>query len=92
MQTNLHINKKFEILKNKKEKIAFKTSPRKQINNLDSLPHYDRSLVDYEKYHQYIGIIFLNFKTSLFCHKILIELTIIPSIFFVNKYNMIFIM
>ena len=55
MQTNLHINKKFEILKNKKEKIAFKTSPRKQINNLDSLPHYDRSLVDYEKYHQYIG-------------------------------------
>ena len=55
MQTNLHINKKFEILKNKEKKIAFKTSPRKQINNLDSLPHYDRSLVDYEKYHQYIG-------------------------------------
>ena len=55
MQTNLHINKKFEILKNKEKKIAFKTSPRQQINNLDSLPHYDRSLVDYEKYHQYIG-------------------------------------
>ena len=31
------------------------TPKRKQITDLDSLPIYDRSLVDYEKYHQYIG-------------------------------------
>ena len=32
-----------------------KTPPRKQISNLDSLPIYDRSLVNYEDYHKYIG-------------------------------------
>ncbi len=37
------------------KKKVIKTSQRAQINNLDSLPLYDRSLVDYEKYHQYIG-------------------------------------
>ncbi len=31
------------------------TPRRKQITNLDSLPFYDRSLIDYEKYQQYIG-------------------------------------
>ena len=31
------------------------THKRTQIHNLDSLPFYDRSLVDYEKYHQHIG-------------------------------------
>jgi radical SAM superfamily enzyme YgiQ (UPF0313 family) len=32
-----------------------KTENQKQISNLDSLPFYDRSLVNYEKYHKYIG-------------------------------------
>ncbi len=31
------------------------TSTRKQINNLDTLPTYDRSLVDYKKYNNSIG-------------------------------------
>ena len=31
------------------------TKTRKQINNLDSLPVYDRSLVDYKKYNKHIG-------------------------------------
>ena len=37
------------------QKPVIKTLERKQINNLDTLPIYDRSLVDYQKYHQYIG-------------------------------------
>ncbi len=37
------------------KKIVFKSPQRAQINDLDSLPIYDRSLVDYEKYHQHIG-------------------------------------
>ena len=32
-----------------------KTAPQKQISELDSLPFYDRSLVNYENYHKYIG-------------------------------------
>jgi len=32
-----------------------KTPQRNQISNLDSLPFYDRSLVNYEDYHKYIG-------------------------------------
>ena len=36
-------------------KEIIKTPPRKQISNLDSLPFYDRSLVNYEDYHKYIG-------------------------------------
>ncbi len=32
-----------------------KTAQRNQISNLDSLPIYDRSLVNYEDYHRYIG-------------------------------------
>ena len=31
------------------------TNTRKQINNLDTLPVYDRSLVDYKKYNNQIG-------------------------------------
>jgi amino acid adenylation domain-containing protein len=31
------------------------TSPRKQVRNLDNLPVVDRSLVNYEAYHKYIG-------------------------------------
>lgn len=31
------------------------TKTRKQINNLDELPFYDRSLVDYKKYNNFIG-------------------------------------
>jgi len=37
------------------KKSIIKTAPRKQISKLDSLPFYDRSLVDYENYHKYIG-------------------------------------
>ena len=44
MKTDLNHKKRF-----------FLSPPRKQIQNLDSLPLYDRSLIDYEKYHQYIG-------------------------------------
>ncbi len=32
-----------------------KTAQRNQISNLDSLPIYDRSLVNYSDYHKYIG-------------------------------------
>ena len=32
-----------------------KTPIRNQISNLDTLPFYDRSLVNYEKYRDYIG-------------------------------------
>jgi len=32
-----------------------KTAQRKQINDLDSIPFYDRSLVNYGDYHKYIG-------------------------------------
>jgi len=35
--------------------MIIKSNPREQINNLDSLPVYDRSLVDYKKYHNRIG-------------------------------------
>ena len=38
-----------------KKKTVIKSPPREQIHNLDLLPYYDRSLVSYEKYHQYIG-------------------------------------
>tara|TARA_B100001964_G_C13688386_1_gene360631 strand:+ start:125 stop:442 length:318 start_codon:yes stop_codon:yes gene_type:complete len=43
---NLDIQNKLNVIK---------TAPREQIKDLDSLPIYDRSLVNYEKYHQYIG-------------------------------------
>ena len=32
-----------------------KTSTREQIKNLDDMPIYDRSLVDYKKYNNHIG-------------------------------------
>jgi radical SAM superfamily enzyme YgiQ (UPF0313 family) len=34
---------------------VYLTKTRKQINNLDTLPVYDRSLVDYKKYNHLIG-------------------------------------
>ena len=37
------------------EQSVLLTSPRKQFNNLDALPMYDRSLVDYTKYNRSIG-------------------------------------
>ena len=37
------------------EQSVLVTSPRKQFNNLDTLPMYDRSLVDYTKYNRSIG-------------------------------------
>jgi amino acid adenylation domain-containing protein len=57
------------------------TPPRQSITNLDSLPFPDRSLVDYEKYNQYIGQALVKNRMVLqstrgcpyncaFCHKI----------------------
>jgi amino acid adenylation domain-containing protein len=57
------------------------TPPRPQIKNLDSLPITDRTLVDYEKYHPYVGIARAKNTVSiqatrgcpyrcLYCHKI----------------------
>ncbi len=40
-------------LKNKMK--VHKTNSRPQIKNLDILPIIDRSLIDYDKYHQFIG-------------------------------------
>ena len=37
------------------EKKVFLSPKREQIHDLDTLPFYDRSLIDYEKYHLYIG-------------------------------------
>ena len=31
------------------------TERREQIRDLDTLPRWDRSLVDYRKYHQFVG-------------------------------------
>jgi amino acid adenylation domain-containing protein len=57
------------------------TPTREQIKDFDGLPHPDRTLVPYEKYHQYIGIAMAKHTVSLqatrgcpyncaFCHKI----------------------
>lgn len=57
------------------------TSPRPQITDFDRLPFPDRSLVDYEKYNQYIGQALVKNSISLqgtrgcpyqcaYCHKI----------------------
>ena len=34
---------------------VMRTGKRMQIEDLDTLPRLDRSLIDYRKYHQYIG-------------------------------------
>jgi non-ribosomal peptide synthetase component F len=58
-----------------------KTPPREQITNFDALPYPDRTLVDYQKYHRYIGEAMAKHKITLqatrgcpyncvFCHKI----------------------
>ncbi|UCH98508.1 MAG: amino acid adenylation domain-containing protein, partial [Candidatus Aminicenantes bacterium] len=57
------------------------TPAQTQIKNFDGLPRPDRTLVDYEKYHQYIGIAMAKHRVSLqatrgcpfhcaYCHKI----------------------
>jgi non-ribosomal peptide synthetase component F len=57
------------------------THPQKQIRNLDELPLPDRTLINYEKYHQRIGIAMVKHSVSLqatrgcpyncaYCHKI----------------------
>ncbi|MGD2085115.1 MAG: amino acid adenylation domain-containing protein [Candidatus Aminicenantes bacterium] len=57
------------------------TSPRPQIKDLDQLPLPDRSLVDYERYNQYIGLAAVKDSMTLqgtrgcpfkciYCHKI----------------------
>ncbi len=38
-----------------KKTSIYLTHPRPQIKNLDILPILDRSLIDYDKYHQFIG-------------------------------------
>ncbi len=58
-----------------------KTPPREQITHFDGLPFPDRTLVDYSKYHRYIGEAMARHKVTLqatrgcpfncaFCHKI----------------------
>ncbi|MBO6480580.1 MAG: Sua5/YciO/YrdC/YwlC family protein [Pelagibacteraceae bacterium] len=42
-----------------------KTEQRKQITNLDTIPFYDRSLVDYEKYQQYISHAGVKYSMSV---------------------------
>ena len=37
------------------EKSIYQTNQRPQIKNLDTLPLIDRSLIDYDKYHKFIG-------------------------------------
>ena len=44
---------------------VIKTVGREQIKDLDSLPIYDRSLVNYEKYHQYIGHAGVKYSVSV---------------------------
>jgi amino acid adenylation domain-containing protein len=57
------------------------TPPREQIPDFDALPFPDRTLVDYRKYHQYIGEAMAKHKVMMqttrgcpyncaFCHKI----------------------
>jgi non-ribosomal peptide synthetase component F/pyruvate-formate lyase-activating enzyme len=57
------------------------TSPRGQVKDFDSLPFLDRTLIDYDKYHQYIGVAMARHKISfqasrgcpfncIYCHKI----------------------
>jgi amino acid adenylation domain-containing protein len=57
------------------------TKPRPQILDFDSLPFPDRTLIDYKKYHQYIGLSMCKNTVSIqasrgcpyncfFCHKI----------------------
>ena len=36
-------------------KSIYKSPPRDQIKYLDDLPHIDRSLIDYNKYHKFVG-------------------------------------
>lgn len=62
----------------------FVTGPRPQISNMDALPFADRSLVDYEKYKQYIGHANVKYCMTLhttrgcpfrciYCHKIFLK-------------------
>jgi amino acid adenylation domain-containing protein/non-ribosomal peptide synthase protein (TIGR01720 family) len=57
------------------------TAPRCQIVDFDSLPHPDRKMIQYEKYHRYIGLAPVRHSISLqgtrgcpyncaYCHKI----------------------
>jgi amino acid adenylation domain-containing protein len=59
----------------------FLTNPRPQITDFDGLPFPDRSLVDYEKYNHFIGLMMVKNSMSLqssrgcpfncsYCHKI----------------------
>ncbi len=67
------------IAANKAEPI--RTLPREQITNFDALPFPDRTLIDYRKYHRYIGEAMAKHKMVMqttrgcpyncaFCHKI----------------------
>ena len=42
-------------MKNNFSPKIIKTKSQKQISDLDTIPFYDRSLVNYENYHKYIG-------------------------------------
>ena len=42
-----------------------KTKTRAQINNLDSIPYYDRSLVNYERYQQFTSHAGVKYSMSI---------------------------
>jgi amino acid adenylation domain-containing protein len=80
-----NIVERFPIIDLKKIKLGriepYVTNKRKQILNLDKLEIPDRSLIDYSKYHDYIGISMARYSVSVqatrgcpyncaFCHKI----------------------
>jgi len=43
----------------------FLTEPRPQIKNLDMLPVIDRSLIDYDKYHQFIVMAGIKYSMAI---------------------------
>jgi amino acid adenylation domain-containing protein len=66
------------------------TAPRPQVKNLDALPLVNRSLVNFEKYHHYIGVAPFKYTISMqgsrgcpfncaYCHKIWPKTHIIRS-------------
>jgi radical SAM superfamily enzyme YgiQ (UPF0313 family) len=44
---------------------VYLTNPRPQIKELDNLPIIDRSLIDYDKYHQFIGHAGVKYQMAL---------------------------
>ena len=55
----------------------YKTEPRPQTKELDIFPYTDRTLIDYNKYHQYIGHAVLNIRWQF---RLLVDVHINASI------------